>query len=335
MRVRHGRPDGAPALTEGEKVRAPKHWMETRTGRCPRRSDRALGLGTALASPAAAATGTPVAVTKYSHTSKPGDYIGQGAAASYTAKTATISAGGSAEYVRFRVSTDATWWDVDLAAPRGEKLHPGVYRNAERAGSRTGRSPGLDVSGDGRGCNEVYGRFSVDQIETDAEGAITVLDATYTQRCESATAPALTGVVKYRAFPLGYSYTSDAGDWIGQGASRTHTGSTSTFSLSGTAEGVRYGVSGLREEWSASIAPPVGQRFTAGTTYPTERFRGADVGALDLGGNGRGCNGSTGEFTVGRLTLDDEGTVTAFSATFVQHCEGAEPALRGTIHYYA
>ncbi|MFF1452562.1 hypothetical protein ACFVYF_31185 [Streptomyces sp. NPDC058274] len=294
-----------------------------------------VGLTTALAAPATAATTTPVAVTKYSHTSQPGDYIGQGATASYTSKTATITAGGSAEYVRFRVWADDTWWDVDLAAPQGEKLHPGVYRDAERAAFRTGRSPGLDVSGDGRGCNEVFGQFSVNQIETDADGAITVLDATYTQHCESATAPALKGVVKYQAYPLSYAYTSDPGDYIGQGVSATHTGATSTFSLSGSADGVRYGVSGKREYWSASIAPPEGEQFKVGTTYATERFRGPGVGGLDLGGNGRGCNSSTGEFTVGKLALNGDGTVKAFAATFVQHCEGGTPALRGTIHYYA
>lgn len=294
-----------------------------------------VGLTTVSAAPAAAATTTPAAVTKYSHTSRPGDYIGQGATVSYTPKTATITAGGTAEYVRFRAWADDTWWDVDLAAPQGEKLHPGVYRNAERAAFRTGRSPGLDVSGDGRGCNEVYGQFSVNQIETDADGAITLLEATYTQHCESATSPALTGVVKYRAYPLSYAYASDAGDWIGQGVSQTHTGSTSTFALSGSAEGVRYSVSGKREGWSASLAPPEGERFEAGTTYTTERFRGPGVGELDMGGNGRGCNSVTGELTVQKLALNDDGTVKVFAATFVQHCEGGTPALRGTIHYYA
>ncbi|MEU4166063.1 hypothetical protein AB0F46_04135 [Streptomyces sp. NPDC026665] len=294
-----------------------------------------VGLTTALAAPARAATTAPVAVTKYSHTSKPGDYIGQGTTASFTPKTATISTGGSAEYVRFRVSTDSTWWDVELAAPQGEKLRPGVYRNAERAAFRTGRSPGLDVSGDGRGCNTVYGQFSVNQIETDADGTVTLLDATYTQHCESATAPALTGVVKYRAYPLSYAYTSDAGDWIGNGHSQTHTGSTSTFSISGSADGIRYGVSGKREDWSASIAPPQGEQFKAGTTYATQRFRGPGVGGLDMGGNGRGCNSSTGELTVTKLALNSDGTVKAFAATFVQHCEGGTPALHGTIHYYA
>lgn len=294
-----------------------------------------VGLSTALAQPAAAAAGTPAAVTEYSHTSQAGDYIGQGVSAAYTPATATITAGGTAEYVRFRVSTDTTWWDVDLAAPVGEELHPGVYRDAERAAFRTGRSPGLDVSGDGRGCNEVYGQFSVDQLETDASGAITVLDATYTQHCESADAPALKGVVKYQAYPLSYAYTSDAGDYTGQGLSQTHTGATSTFSLSGGADGIRYGVSGKREYWSASLAPPTGEQFEAGRTYRAERSAAAGVAGLDMGGNGRGCNTITGELTVTTLVLNDDGTVKAFAGTFVQHCEGAEAALRGTIHYYA
>ncbi|MGW0971895.1 hypothetical protein [Streptomyces sp. NPDC002516] len=293
------------------------------------------GLTTALAAPAAAATTAPVAVTGYSHTSKPGDYIGQGATTSYTPRTATISVSGSAEYARFKVEAAGTWWDVELAAPQGERLHPGIYRNAERAPFRTGRSPGLDVSGDGRGCNEVYGQFSVDQIETDAGGAITVLDATYTQHCESATAPALTGVVKYRAYPLRYAYTSDAGDYIGQGAAVTHTGATSTFAVHTRGDGIQYDVSGKRAYFTALITPPTGQRLEAGRTYETRRGDDASFAGLDVFGDGRGCNTSTGELTIAKLALNADGTVKAFAATFVQHCEGGTPALRGTIHYYA
>ncbi|GGL72915.1 hypothetical protein GCM10010129_15810 [Streptomyces fumigatiscleroticus] len=295
----------------------------------------AIGLTTAPAGPAAAATGTPVAVTKYSHTSESGDYIGQGGTAAYTPATATITAGGDAEYVRFRVRTDDTWWDVDLAAPAGEKLHPGVYRDAERAAFRTGRSPGLDVSGDGRGCNEVYGQFSVNQIETDGSGAITVLDATYTQHCERADAPALKGVVKYQALPLSYAYTSDSGDYVGQGTSQTFTGATSTFALNPYGSGISYSASGKREYWSALLTPPTGEQFEAGRTYQAQRSNGEGVAGLDVSGNSRGCNTVTGELTVTRLARDDDGTVKAFAATFVQHCEGGEPALRGTIHYYA
>ena len=215
---------------------------------------QAAGLG--VGASGSAAGGTPAAVTKYSFTSQAGDYIGQGASATYTSSRSTISVYGDAGYVRFRASTADESWDVVLAAPAGEQLHPGVHRNAERAPVRTGRSPGLEVSGDGRRCNEVYGQFSVNQIETNVSGAITVLDATYTQHCENADAPALKGVLKYRAYPLSYAYTSDAGDYIGQGRSQTHQGATSTFALRGYGDGVQYDVSGERKYWTALLTPP-------------------------------------------------------------------------------
>ncbi|MYT68137.1 MULTISPECIES: hypothetical protein [unclassified Streptomyces] len=50
---------------------------------------------------------------------------------------------------------------------------------------------------------------------------------------------------------------------------------------------------------------------------------------------GGGCNHSNGEFTVNKLTADASGQITALALTFEQHCEGADPALRGTIHYFA
>jgi hypothetical protein len=237
--------------------------------------------------------------------------------------------------VQLTVSTADEQWAVNLAAPRGEQLRPGIYRNAEGAATRTGRSPGLDVYGDGRGCNEVYGQFSVNQIETDTSGAITVLDATYTQHCESADAPALKGVIKYHAYPLSYAYTSDAGDYIGQGVAQTHQGATSTFSLRSYGDGVQYDVSGKREYWTAQLTPPDGEQFEAGHTYQAERSHGASVAGLDVFGDGRGCNTVTGEITVTRLARGDDGAIKAFAATFVQHCEGGVPALHGTIHYYA
>jgi hypothetical protein len=294
----------------------------------------ALVLVAGLAQPATAADGTPRAVTSYRHTSEAGDWIGQGNSATYTPSTATMTVDGALEVVRFRVENDSDWWDVVLAAPQGEKLHPGVYRDAERAYSATGHAPGLDVSGQSRGCNIVYGQFSINQIEADASGAITLLDATYTQRCEAPDAPALKGVVKYRAYPLSFTYASDPGDYPGQGRTGTHTGATSVFSLQEWGVGgLSYDLSGKRERWSALLVPPTGESFEAGRTYQAERGSGPGIAGLDVSGFG-GCNQSNGTLTITKLARDD-GTVTAFAATFEQHCEGAEPALRGTIHYYA
>ncbi|MFD7701943.1 hypothetical protein [Streptomyces caelestis] len=294
----------------------------------------ALGLTAGLVQPAAAADGTPRAVTTYRHTSEAGDWIGQGGSVAHTPSTASITVDGAPEAVRFRVENDTEWWEVELAAPKGEKLHPGIYRDAERASSRTGRAPGLDVSGQSRGCNIVHGQFSVHQIETDDSGAVTVLDATYTQRCEATDAPALKGVVKFRAFPLSYAYRSEPGDYAGQGRTQTHTGATSLFSLdSWGVGGVSFRAEGKRERWSVLLVPPTGERLEAGRTYRATESAGPGVGLLSA--SGFGCNSVTGGFTITRIARDADDNVTALAATFVQHCEGAEPALHGTIHYYA
>ncbi|MFI2237421.1 hypothetical protein [Streptomyces chrestomyceticus] len=293
----------------------------------------AAGLGGALATPAAAAAG-PTPVTSYTYTSVAGDYIGQGHAGTYREPAAKLTLSGDAGQVRLRVSTADEWWDVEIAAPKGEQLRPGVYRDAERAAFRTGRSPGLDVGGNGRGCNEVYGQFSVDQIATDASGAVTLFDASYTQKCESATAQPLKGTVKYRALPLSYTYKSDAGDWVGQGKSVTHTGATSTFRLSDSyGGGVSFGVEGKREYWTAEFRPPTGERLTAGRTY---QVTGAEGGTtLGVYGNGRACGNATGEFTVDRLYFTDEGEVTGLSARYRQVCGGGTAGMSGTVHYAA
>lgn len=229
-------------------------------------------LGTGVA-PADAATGAPAAVTSYAYTSAAGDFIGQGAQNTYKAPAAAIGVEGTGAGVTASITSGGENWTVQLAAPRGDVLRPGVYQGVEEAPTRTGRAPGLYVFGDGRACDRVYGRFSVNQIETDpATGAVTLLDAGYTQHCDSATAPALTGTVKYRAYPLSYGFTSDPGDFIGGGASVHYTGSTSTFTLTGTTSGFRYGVSGRRDDWTALVAAPAGETFAAGRTYPTTRM---------------------------------------------------------------
>ncbi|WP_030667475.1 hypothetical protein [Streptomyces rimosus] len=296
----------------------------------------AVGLGGALAPPAAAASG-PTPVTSYTYTSVAGDYIGQGRAGTYREPAATITVGGDARYATIRVSNTEDWqdwWDIELAAPKGEQLHPGVYRNAERAAFRTGRTPGLDVGGNGRGCNTVYGQFTVHQIATDAAGVITMLDASYTQNCESATAQPLKGTVKYRALPLSYAYKSEAGDPIGQGKSVTHTGATSLFRLTDSyAGGVSFEAEGKREHWTVVIRPPSGERLTAGRTYQVTGAAGG--AALEVYANGRACSNAPGEFTVDRLYFTDEGKAAGLSARYRHSCGGGAGSLTGTLHYAA
>jgi hypothetical protein len=53
---------------------------------------------------------------------------------------------------------------------------------------------------------------------------------------------------------------------------------------------------------------------------------------LSITGDGRGCNTLTGSFQIEDLTMTGA-TVTSFTATFEQHCEGGGAALRGCVHF--
>ena len=287
----------------------------------------------ALSAVSATADGINAGRTLYRYSSEPGDYIGGGQSNRYTPADGTISVSGTAQYLTFSVFTDTEFWFVTIAAPQGERLHPGTFDNAERAPFRTGRSPGLDVSGDGRGCNQVWGSFAINQIGTDQSGNVTLLDATFSQNCESETAPALHGTVLYDARRLSYAFDSDPGDYIGGGVSKEYENSTSIFTLSGNASSLTYSISGERDNWSARIAAPTGQTLQPGMTYDVARFADATHAGLDVSGNGRGCNQTTGTLTIDTLAVSGQGNASVLGATFEQHCEGGAPALRGTIHH--
>src|SRR5579862_276901 len=104
--------------------------------------------------------------TSLTMTSRAGDYIGGGAKYAFTPAQGTFTFSGTTSNVALRFATPSfsEWWDVDLVAPVGTTLSPGTYYGAERAPFQTGRAPGLTVDGDGRGCNNDYGTFTINQI---------------------------------------------------------------------------------------------------------------------------------------------------------------------------
>ena len=75
--------------------------------------------------------------------------------------------------------------------------------------------------------------------------------------------------------------------------------------------------------------------------YPdVERAPFASQGhpGLAINFQNRGCNTLTGEFTIHEVTFfsGESGLeIETFSASFEQHCEGADPALFGTFTYDA
>jgi hypothetical protein len=155
----------------------------------------ALGLPL-LASPAAAASSVRSSVTMYSD---PGDYIGGGRAQLFDSNNAQVTANGSRNRVFVGVSggTAGTSFTLSFAAPDRTALRVASYPRAARESFRPAGRPGIDIYGDGRGCNEVAGSFEVRDIAYTAGGALSRLHLLYEQHCEGGT-PALFGEVRYK-----------------------------------------------------------------------------------------------------------------------------------------
>src|SRR5919108_5487832 len=134
-------------------------------------------------------------------TSDPGDYIGQGGSYSFSTTSGNLffarsSQAGSDILVSVRPDpVDTTFWSLEFAAPAGQQLVPGTYTGAMRASSRAAGAPGLDVNGDGRGCNTVTGSFTVLDAVYEPSGYVDSFHAVFEQHCEG-LAPALRGEVQ-------------------------------------------------------------------------------------------------------------------------------------------
>jgi hypothetical protein len=133
--------------------------------------------------------------------------------------------------------------------------------------------------------------------------------------------------------------TSDSGDYIGQGQTWSYSlAKGDQIGMGGGRSFAGFGVNGANGDWwSADFQPGAGDILVAGDTYPNATrypFNGSGPG-LDVSGMGRGCNTLTGSFTVNSATFAADGTLKTASISFVQHCEGAPPALHGTFAFRA
>jgi hypothetical protein len=139
-------------------------------------------------------------VTDWQMTSEPGDYIGGGRTYLYTSAVDTLAYRGTAQYASGGVdAANGDWWGASFVPAQGDVLVAGAtYQDAHRY-PFNGSGAGMDVSGNGRGCNTLVGSFTVNQIGfSSANGALDRLDVNFEQHCEGAT-PALRGRLRYRA----------------------------------------------------------------------------------------------------------------------------------------
>ena len=133
-------------------------------------------------------------------TSEPGNFIGGGVPRTYDHSTATfreIHSNLPPQSVEIEVdtTTQQVLWDLDFVPPPGQALHVGTYPNAVGA-PFNGQGPGLSVTGDGRGCNDL-GSFTITRIAFSSTGDLQALDLTFVQHCEHPDAPALRGQLRF------------------------------------------------------------------------------------------------------------------------------------------
>jgi hypothetical protein len=125
--------------------------------------------------------------------SSKGDFIGQGKTYSYPGEALTVRRNDRG--VNITVG-GPFGWQISFGAPHGRFLEVGEYRDAKRY-PFSGASPGIEFTGEGRGCNQISGQFVVWELEFKGN-EVSKLAIDFVQRCEN-TMPPLYGRIRYQS----------------------------------------------------------------------------------------------------------------------------------------
>jgi hypothetical protein len=143
--------------------------------------------------------GTPQ--TLLSMNSQPGDWVGGGQQYSFTPADGTFTVQGSYNNgisASFIAPGYTEWWYLDFGPPSALKFMKGEYVAAQRFAFHSPTRPGIDVSGDGRGCNTDAGQFLLSELAFNPDGSVARFAIDFEQHCEGAP-PALYGSFRYNS----------------------------------------------------------------------------------------------------------------------------------------
>jgi hypothetical protein len=119
--------------------------------------------------------------------STPGDFVGEGKTHFMHAPGSDVFVEGESDYLFAFIASAGNPWLVGLSAPYGQTLQPGAFEGAVRGFSDA--LPGVDIGGEGRGCNETRGRFTVLEAVFGPGGEVQQFAANMVQRCENVGPP--------------------------------------------------------------------------------------------------------------------------------------------------
>lgn len=288
-----------------------------------------------------------------------GDFVGGGLDYSYTQADSEITVTVDGAYLSIRIQGDENWNGEFQLPDSMTRLEVGTYSNLTRYPFHDAAIGGLSWYGEGRGCNTLTGSITIENVIYEGDELISI-DLQFEQSCQQGGAVALRGDIHWdrddttappgpAAVPAGlwtpaagatpatgnYVYLeSQAGDYIGGGASYLYTLATAQITVDVDSARLSVTVNG-NEWWSGDFQGMNSiSRMEAGYYGDLQRypFHNPVKGGLSWSGEGRGCNTLTGWFVVDSVTYDGT-TLMAIELRFEQHCEGGGPALNGKIFW--
>jgi hypothetical protein len=282
--------------------------------------------------------------------SQAGDYVGGGVQQTVTPSNGSFTAARNFDNgVSVQVNATGGGWTLAFAAPGDALLVPGTYDNATRWPFQSPTSPGLSVSGMGRGCNTVTGSFVVREALYGATGQVDAFAADFEQHCEGGATALLGSIRVNSSVPLtpppppptdgttAIVMNSETGDYIGAGLQQIFAPADGTFTAARNFDnGVTINFNGAAW-WTLAFSAPGDAPLVPGTYENATRwpFQSPTAPGLSVSGSGRGCNTVAGRFDVLEAVFGTAGQVLRFAADFEQHCEGMVPALFGGVRYHS
>jgi hypothetical protein len=286
--------------------------------------------------------------------SESGDYIGGGQPHEYTKKNAVLKASVSKSLIVINVEGDQ-YWRGEFAVPAGADVKKGTYAGATMFAITPKATPGINWTGEGRGCGGMTGSFTVDNVAY-VRGVLDAIDLHFEQHCDG-RAPALRGTIHWRAddpteppppepipsnlwkpdpsaVPASGTYVltaSDPGEWVGQGQLRVYTPPSIIVSNTGTKITVVAG------GYTGNFITMVGVVPIKPGYYASVRkapWHNPVRAGVDWSGDGRGCGQLAGWLAIDRIVYTGA-TMTALEMRFEQRCDGRPSALHGAIRWAA
>ncbi len=136
-----------------------------------------------------------------------------------------------------------------------------------------------------------------------------------------------------------FTLNSQPGDFVGGGLTQTFTSADGAFTVNPVFNGgvnVSFHTADFSSFWSLSFGPLSGQTLITNQEYDGAQrfaFHSPTKPGIDIFGDGRGCNTITGRFLVSDVAFAADGSVLTLAIDFEQHCEGAPPALFGSVRF--